>query len=187
MAHRCVNIGSVPPGFSSRSVRKKILPHLPEGMLYCAERYDTQTGHCNFMAWHTLQDVLKLTGKSRSQLYRDMRSGRVSYRTGKNDRREFETSELIRVYGELIPDATAGRHDQGHQENTSAQQLEAIRQQLADLKQSVTLMLEDKQAREAEQRRQEEEREQLQKEITRLREALEQEKKRGFWSGLFRK
>ncbi len=54
-----------------------------------------------FMAWHTVQETLKLTGKSRSQLYRDMAKGLVSYRTGKNDRREFETSELIRAYGEL--------------------------------------------------------------------------------------
>lgn len=53
------------------------------------------------MAWHTVQETLKLTGKSRSQLYRDMAKGLVSYRTGKNDRREFETSELIRAYGEL--------------------------------------------------------------------------------------
>jgi hypothetical protein len=60
------------------------------------------------MAWHTVQDALKLTGKSRSQLYRDMAKGLVSYRTGKNDRREFETSELIRVYGELLM-----RHQKG--------------------------------------------------------------------------
>ena len=35
------------------------------------------------MAWHTVQETLKLTGKSRSQLYRDMAKGLVSYRTGK--------------------------------------------------------------------------------------------------------
>ncbi|TJU23715.1 entry exclusion protein 1, partial (plasmid) [Escherichia coli] len=23
-------------------------------------------GHCHFMAWHTLQDALKMTGRSRS-------------------------------------------------------------------------------------------------------------------------
>lgn len=58
-------------------------------------------GHCNFMAWHTLRDALKMTGRSRSQFYRDMRSGLVSYRTSQDGRREFETSELIRAYGEL--------------------------------------------------------------------------------------
>lgn len=47
------------------------------------------------MAWHTLQDALKMTGRSRSQFYRDMRAGLVSYRTGQDGRREFETSELF--------------------------------------------------------------------------------------------
>lgn len=67
----------------------------------------------NFMAWHTIQDTLKLTGKSRSQLYRDMAKGLVSYRTGKDGRREFETSELIRVYGELNTSETPPRHRKG--------------------------------------------------------------------------
>ena len=48
------------------------------------------------------------------------------------------------------------------------------------------MMLEDKIARETEKRVQEEERNQLQAEISRLTDALEQEKKRGFWSRLFR-
>ena len=61
-------------------------------------------GHCHFMAWHTLQDALKMTGRSRSQFYRDMRAGLVSYRTSQDGRREFETSELIRAYGELKQD-----------------------------------------------------------------------------------
>ena len=52
-------------------------------------------GHCHFMAWHTLRDALKMTGRSRSQFYRDMRAGLVSYRTGRDGRREFETSELF--------------------------------------------------------------------------------------------
>ncbi|CSE44287.1 entry exclusion protein 1 [Shigella sonnei] len=47
-------------------------------------------------------------------------------------------------------------------------------------------MLEDKMAREAENRLRNEEREQLQAEISRLADALAQEKKRGFWSRLFR-
>ncbi|EDC5308257.1 TPA: entry exclusion protein 1, partial [Escherichia coli] len=54
-----------------------------------------------------------------------------------------------------------------------------------ELKQCLTLMLEDKQAQDTERRRQEAERKQLQNEIAQLRQALEQEKKRGFWSRLF--
>ncbi|MCV5578801.1 entry exclusion protein 1, partial [Escherichia coli] len=46
------------------------------------------------MAWHTLQNALKMTGRSRSQFYRDMRAGFVSYRTSQDGGREFERSEL---------------------------------------------------------------------------------------------
>ncbi|MCV4601128.1 entry exclusion protein 1, partial [Escherichia coli] len=44
-------------------------------------------GHCHVMAWHTRRDALKMTGRSRSQCYRDMRVGLVSYRTGSDGRR----------------------------------------------------------------------------------------------------
>lgn len=134
-------------------------------------------GHCHFMAWHTLRDALKMTGRSRSQFYRDMRAGLVSYRTSQDGRREFETSELIRAYGELKRNETPERHTAG--------QAERILRELNELKQCLTLMLEDKQAQDTERRRQEAEREQLHKEIEQLRQALEQEKKRGFWARLF--
>ena len=142
-------------------------------------------GHCHFMAWHTLQDALKMTGRSRSQFYRDMRAGLVSYRTSQDGRREFETSELIRAYGELKQNETPERHSEGHAENPHDQQTERILRELNELKQCLTLMLEDKQAQDTERRRQEAEREQLQNEIAQLRQALELEKKRGFWSRLF--
>ena len=87
-------------------------------------------GHCHFMAWHTLQDALKMTGRSRSQFYRDMRAGLVSYRTGQDGRREFETSELIRAYGELKQDETAERHSAGQAENPHDQQTERILREL---------------------------------------------------------
>lgn len=137
------------------------------------------------MAWHTLRDALKMTGRSRSQLYRDMRAGLVSYRTGRDGRREFETSELIRAYGELKQNETPERHSEGHAENPHDQQTERILRELNELKQCLTLMLEDKQAQDMDRRRQEAEREQLQNEIAQLRQALELEKKRGFWSRLF--
>lgn len=142
------------------------------------------------MAWHTVQDTLKLTGKSRSQLYRDMAKGLVSYRTGKDDRREFETSELIRAYGEFRTSETPQRHRKGQPKKgdmpAENPQLEAIQKKLDALQQTVTLMIEDKTAREAERRQLDEERDQLQAEISRLTDALAQEKKRGFWSRLFR-
>ena len=53
------------------------------------------------MTWHTIADAVALTGRSRRSIYRDMDAGRVSYRIGLGDRREFDTAELIRAYGEL--------------------------------------------------------------------------------------
>ena len=112
-------------------------------------------------------------------------AGLVSYRTGRDGRREFETSELIRAYGELKQNETPERHSKGHAENPHDQQTERILRELNELKQCLTLMLEDKQAQDMDRRRQEAEREQLQNEIAQLRQALELEKKRGFWSRLF--
>lgn len=143
------------------------------------------------MAWHTVQETLKLTGRSRSQLYRDMTKGLVSYRTGKDDRREFETSELIRAYGELNTGETPKRHKKGHPEKSAIPaenpQLDAIQKQLNDLQQTVTLMLEDKAAREAENRQRDEERAQLQAEISRLNDALAQATAQKGWFSRFRR
>lgn len=61
------------------------------------------------MAWVTVRQAMKLTGKARSSLYRDMAKGRVSYRSDVDGSRSIDTSELIRVYGELIHDETPSR------------------------------------------------------------------------------
>lgn len=144
------------------------------------------------MAWHTVQDAIKLTRRSRSQLYRDMAAGLVSYRSSKNGRREFETSELIRSYGELHTEGTDGtheRHSKGHNKSnvTGAEtpKLDTIQKQLNDLQQTVTLMLEDKTARETERKLHVEEVERMKAEISRLEHELIQAKKPGFWSRLF--
>nr|WP_176705039.1 helix-turn-helix domain-containing protein [Pseudomonas sp.] len=51
---------------------------------------------------HTIQEAIALTGKSRRTLYNHCDQGRLSYSLGHDDRRYFETSELIRVYGSLL-------------------------------------------------------------------------------------
>lgn len=67
------------------------------------------------MAWVSVRQAMKLTGKARSSLYRDMAKGRVSYRSELDGGRSIDTSELIRVYGELIHDETSSR-DTGRQD-----------------------------------------------------------------------
>ena len=51
------------------------------------------------MVWHTLNEAVKLTGRSRRSIYRDMARGLVSYGVDASGNRQFETSELMRAYG----------------------------------------------------------------------------------------
>lgn len=55
------------------------------------------------MAWHTLNEAVKLTGRSRRSIYRDMDKGLVSYGLDAVGNRQFDTSELMRAYGALMP------------------------------------------------------------------------------------
>lgn len=82
--------------------------------------------------WHTLQEAVTLTGRSRRSLYRDMDAGRVSYQLRPDGRRELETSELIRAYGALLGPArtgtaglTQGAHDPGTPSNEAMAALQA--------------------------------------------------------------
>lgn len=100
------------------------------------------------MAWHSVSQAQNLTGKSRRTLYRDMASGRVSYRTNVKGHREFETSELIRVYGELEQSGTDERHSvaQSHGTQNEADmiaEIRALREEVGELK-SLLLRLEHK-------------------------------------------
>lgn len=100
------------------------------------------------MAWHSVSQAQNLTGKSRRTLYRDMASGRVSYRTNGKGHREFETSELIRVYGELEQNGTDERHIVAQPHGTQNEgdmmaEIRALRQEVGELK-SLLLRLEHK-------------------------------------------
>lgn len=87
--------------------------------------------------WHTLQEAVTLTGRSRRSLYRDMDAGRVSYQLRPDGRRELETSELIRAYGSLRGTArtgTAGLAQDAHDPGTpSNEAMAALQAQVAHL------------------------------------------------------
>jgi len=100
------------------------------------------------MAWHSVSQAQKITGKSRRTLYRDMASGRVSYRTNGKGHREFETSELIRAYGESEQSGTDERHTVTQSNGTQNEadmmaEIRALRQEVGELK-SLLLRLEHK-------------------------------------------
>jgi len=100
------------------------------------------------MAWHTVQEAQQLTGKSRRTLYRDMAAGRLSWASEGDNCRRLETSELIRVYGELKPLAqpmaeNPAQADTGLGTQDTAlilAELKALREEVAELRQAMRLI-----------------------------------------------
>ena len=100
------------------------------------------------MAWHTVQEAQQLTGKSRRTLYRDMAVGRLSWASEADGGRRLETSELIRVYGELKPLAQPEAEKSAHHDtafgtsNTALilAELKALREEVAELRQAMQLI-----------------------------------------------
>lgn len=100
------------------------------------------------MAWHTIQEAQKLTGKSRRTLYRDMAAGRLSWAPEGDNARRLETSELIRVYGELKPMAQPAQEKEAHHGTDLGTtdsalilaELKALRAEVAELRQTIRLI-----------------------------------------------
>lgn len=100
------------------------------------------------MAWHTIQEAQTLTGKSRRTLYRDMAAGRLSWTPEGESGRRLETSELIRVYGELRPMAQQEVDKVAHGGTASGTQdialvlaeLRALRAEVVELRQAMLLL-----------------------------------------------
>lgn len=93
------------------------------------------------MAWVSVRQAMELTGKGRSSLYRDMAKGRVSYRSESDGGRSLDTSELMRVYGELKPDETMQWDTRGQGDETDNSvmkdlvlELKALREEVSGLK-----------------------------------------------------
>jgi hypothetical protein len=87
--------------------------------------------------WHTLAQAIKLTGRSRRSLYRDMDAGRVSYRVRFDGRRELETSELIRAYGHLTGLARETVPEVAQADTPSAEPMAALLEELRLLREEV--------------------------------------------------
>ncbi|ECG5958874.1 hypothetical protein E1630_22965 [Salmonella enterica subsp. enterica serovar Baguida] len=136
-----------------------------------------------------MTQAAKAAGVTRRTLYNHINQGKVTASRDDKNNPVIDVSELIRAYGNVklpekeIPSVS---HRENTRKNSPNEQLQTMQKELEDLKKAVTLMLEDKTAREDERRRQDEERQTLLEEVRRLNEALEQEKKRGFWSRLRR-
>ena len=53
----------------------------------------------------TIKEAVEVIPVSESTLRRDLKSGKVSSEKDLQGRRRIDTSELVRVYGELTPEA----------------------------------------------------------------------------------
>ncbi|MCR2296751.1 hypothetical protein NSU27_23380 [Salmonella enterica] len=118
-----------------------------------------------------LSQAAQAAGITRRTLYNHVKQGKVTVsRDGKNNP-VVDVSELIRVYGNVnIPEKQIPgiSHRENTQKNFPQEQLLAMQKELADLRQAVTLMLEDKTSREEERRQHDDERRKLQAEVDRL-------------------
>jgi len=134
-----------------------------------------------------LSQAAQAAGITRRTLYNHAKQGKVTVsRDGKNNP-VVDISELIRAYGNVkLPEKQIPgiSHRENTQQNFSKEQFKTIQKELADLRQAVTLMLEDKIAREKERCQHDDERRKLQAEVDRLAAELTQKKKR-FWSDWF--
>ena len=135
-----------------------------------------------------LSQASQAAGITRRTLYNHIKQGKVTVsRDGKNNP-VVDVSELIRVYGNVnLPEKQIPTisHPENTQKNFPLEQFQSMQKELMELKQAVTLMLEDKSTREEERRKNDEERRKLQEEVNNLSKALEQTRKKGFWSRLF--
>jgi hypothetical protein len=82
------------------------------------------------MAKVNLSQAAKLTGKNRTTIWRHIHSGKLSIERNRDGLPFVDTSELIRVYGELEPIATVEDKEKPHQATHSYEELIGLIEQL---------------------------------------------------------
>jgi len=90
------------------------------------------------MAKVNLSQAAKLTGKNRTTIWRHIHSGKLSIERDRDGLPFVDTSELMRVYGELEPVATGDTKKKPHQATYSYEDLiaivELLRKEQAEMK-----------------------------------------------------
>jgi hypothetical protein len=90
------------------------------------------------MAKVNLSQAAKLTGKNRTTIWRHIDSGKLSIERDRDGLPFVDTSELIRVYGELEPIATGSSGKKPHQATYDYEDLiaivELLRKEQAEMK-----------------------------------------------------
>ncbi|KJV29115.1 hypothetical protein VI06_10925 [Aquitalea magnusonii] len=98
------------------------------------------------MAQHSIAEAARLVNRDRRTLYKDIKRGRLTATTSATGERQVETSELIRVYGELVAsEATPATVAGGQEETASATDRDAEIALLRAKVEALEARLEDKQ------------------------------------------
>ncbi len=84
------------------------------------------------MAKVNLSKAAKLVNKNRTTIWRHIKSGRLSSEKDRDGMPMVDTSELLRVYGELYEDATPKTERKQHQATLEHSELLSIIEQLRD-------------------------------------------------------
>jgi hypothetical protein len=103
------------------------------------------------MAKLNLSQAAKVTGKNRTTIWRHIHSGKLSIERDRDGLPFVDTSELIRVYGELEPIATGEAKKKPHQATRNNEDLIAVIDQLrkeqgemrkeqAEMKQEISIL-----------------------------------------------
>ena len=135
------------------------------------------------MAVHTVTEAAKLAGVTRRTIYRYIKQGKLSTVVTGSDSAQIETSELLRVFGNLS-------HPEESKVSTGSHQKEPEMSQIRDLVQGQQqLLLEDK--LETQKLREQvtglqNERDSVAQELDKVKAELEAERGKGFWKRLFR-
>ncbi len=130
------------------------------------------------MAKLNLTEAAKSVGISRTTLYIHIKEGKISCETNEEGKRVIDTSELIRVYGDL-------RSDEHASEQSETLVVQVLRDRIGDLEGQIVDLKEDK---EASRKREEELLDILKKQQTLLlpsNTTQKTAKKRGFFGRLF--
>lgn len=133
-----------------------------------------------------LTDAALAAGVSRKTLYRHIDAGELSV-TRQNGKRFIDVSELIRKYGNVsLPDKKKQRDTVT--DDTQIPALTALSKEIQELRAQMTLLLEDKDRRQAELEQREADKQQLtdqQKRIEDLTKELEAERSKSVWARIF--
>ncbi|HHW3940116.1 TPA: helix-turn-helix domain-containing protein [Raoultella planticola] len=142
------------------------------------------------MAVHTVTEAAKLAGVTRRTIYRYIKQGKLSTVVTGSDSSQIETSELLRVFGNLSHPEESKVSTGSHQKEPEyVTRLMAEMSQVRDLVQGQQqLLLEDK--LETQRLREQvtglqNERDAATQELDKVKAELEAERKKGFWRRLF--